>query len=138
MRSGEINTVELARQLEVIDSRYRDFGFTLADVVADNASAARVALGRERFSPTGVDLARVQVTLLKNEQTVDAGSGADVLGHPASAVAWLANKLAETGHHLQAGDLVMPGALCNAHALADGDGICAQFEGLGAVQLHCI
>src|SRR5262249_10940044 len=90
--------------IEVIDSRYRDFKFRLADVVADNCSASRVVLGNAEVSPAGIDLRLQGMVLEKNGALVDTGSGAAVLGHPASAVAWLANKLAEVGDCLEAGD----------------------------------
>lgn len=128
----------VAPAMEIIDSRYREFRFTLADVIADNASSGRVVLGRSRASPRSVDLRLVEAALEKNGEVVERGLGADVLGDPAEAVAWLANKLAETGQHLKAGDLVMPGALCNAHPLAADDVLRARFDGLGSVTLRCI
>ena len=124
--------------LEVIDSRYQDFNFTLADVIADNASASRLALGSERHSPSGIDIAEVEVRFEKNGEIIDRGLGADVLGHPAAAVAWLANAIAPYGRSLRADDLVLPGALCNAHSIAYGDQFRAIFTGLGEVSLHCL
>jgi 2-oxo-3-hexenedioate decarboxylase len=56
-----------------------------------------------------------------------------VLGHPASAVAWLANKLAATGEALEPGDLVMPGAPCEALFVAPGDEVRVTFDRVGSV-----
>lgn len=119
--------------LEVIDSRYRDFKFKLADVVADNCSASRVVVGNTEVSPAGIDLRLQGMMLEKNGALADTGAGAAVLGHPASAVAWLANKLAETGDCLEAGDLVMPGAPCEALFVAPGDTVTVTFAHVGSV-----
>ncbi len=130
-------TQALAPAIEIIDSRYRGFRFTLPDVVADNASSARVILGVERTVPGAFDLRLTGMVFEKNGEVVETGAGAAVLGHPANAVAWLANKLAECGGYLRAGDFVMPGALCNAHPVAAGDEIHASFDRIGEVALRC-
>ncbi|MBX5490470.1 MAG: fumarylacetoacetate hydrolase family protein [Chloroflexi bacterium] len=119
--------------LEVIDSRYRNFKFRLADVVADNCSASRVVLGREEVSPDGLDLRLQGMVLEKNGEVVDTGAGAAVLGHPASAVAWLANKLAATGEALEPGDIVLPGAPCEAVFVQAGDEVRVTFDRVGSV-----
>jgi 2-keto-4-pentenoate hydratase len=119
--------------LEVIDSRYREFRFKLADVVADNCSASRLVLGGTEISPDGLDLRLQGMVLEKNGDLVSSGTGAAVLGHPASAVAWLANKLAASGDSLEPGDVVMPGAPVEALHVAPGDEIRATFAGVGSV-----
>jgi 2-oxo-3-hexenedioate decarboxylase len=130
-------TQAIAPAIEVIDSRYRNFKFTLADVVADNASSAKVLLGSARVSPADLDLRLIGMVFEKNGEVVETGAGAAVLGHPANAVAWLANKLAERGGYLRAGTFVMPGALANAHPVAPGDDIRVSFDRLGSVALRC-
>jgi 2-oxo-3-hexenedioate decarboxylase len=119
--------------LEVIDSRYLNFKFKLADVVADNCSASRVVLGANEVPLDGIDLRLQGMVLEKNGVLADTGAGAAVLGHPASAVAWLANKLAETGECLEPGDLVMPGAPCEALFVQAGDEVRVTFDHVGSV-----
>jgi 2-keto-4-pentenoate hydratase len=119
--------------LEVIDSRYRDFKFRLADVIADNCSASRVVLGATEVPLTGLDLRLQGMVLEKNGVLADTGTGAAVLGHPASAVAWLANKLAEVGECLEPGDLVLPGSPVEALFVAPGDEVRATFDRVGSV-----
>jgi 2-oxo-3-hexenedioate decarboxylase len=126
----------IAPAIEIIDSRYRDFKFTLADVVADNASSARVVAG-VWTDPAGLDLRMIGMIFEKNGEIVETGAGAAVLGHPAFAVAWLANALAEVGESLRPGQIVMPGALANAHPVAAGDEVRASFDRLGSVTLRC-
>ncbi|HLI27529.1 MAG TPA: fumarylacetoacetate hydrolase family protein [Chloroflexota bacterium] len=124
--------------LEVIDSRYRDFKFRLADVVADNCSASRVVLGREVVPLAGLDLRLQGMVLEKNGEVVDTGAGAAVLGHPASAVAWLANKLAAVGEALEPGDIVLPGAPCEAVFVQAGDEIRVTFDRVGSVTARVV
>jgi 2-oxo-3-hexenedioate decarboxylase len=119
--------------LEVIDSRYLNFKFKLADVVADNCSASRVVLGAKEVPLDGIDLRLQGMVLEKNGVLADTGAGAAVLGHPASAVAWLANKLAEVGDCLEPGDVVMPGAPCEALFVQAGDEVRVTFDRVGSV-----
>jgi len=121
--------------LEIIDTRLHDWKITLADTIADNASSARVVLSSQRTSPRAHDLAVIAMTLAKNGAKVEEGVGAAVLGHPAEPVAWLANKLSEFGQTLDAGSVIIPGALCRAVEVAAGDSIIARFGALGSVSI---
>ena len=120
-------------ELEVIDSRYLNFKFKLADVVADNCSASRVVLGQNEVPLDGLDLRLQGMVLEKNGVLADTGAGAAVLGHPASAVAWLANKLGAVGEALEPGDVVMPGSPCEALFVAPGDEVRVTFDRVGTV-----
>ena len=71
--------------LEVIDSRYRDFRFTLPDVVADNASSARFAVGDVTRDPRTLDLGLESRVLREADAVVATATGAAVQGHPANA-----------------------------------------------------
>jgi 2-oxo-3-hexenedioate decarboxylase len=125
--------------LEVIDSRYDNFKFTLPDVIADQASAARIVLGGSARSPKGLDLRLLGMLLEINGDIVATGSGAAVLGHPADSVAWLVNKMAEMdAGGLEEGDLVMAGGLVEAFAVEPGDSLRAEFAHLGPVSLRCV
>jgi 2-oxo-3-hexenedioate decarboxylase len=130
-------TEYIAPAIEIIDSRYENFDFTLVDVVADNASSSRVAIGSQRVRPDELDLRLIGMVFEKNGEIVETGAGAAVLGHPAIAIAWIANKLAEVGDYLKAGDFVMPGAVANAHPVAPGDEVRVSFDRLGSFTLKC-
>ncbi|CAM3675944.1 2-keto-4-pentenoate hydratase [Mesobacillus zeae] len=119
--------------LEIIDSRIADWKIQLADTVADNGSSAKVVLGEQLTAIDGIDLRSVGMTLYKNGEMIATGSGAAALGHPAHAIAWLANKLSEFGISLKAGELILPGALSAAIAVEEGDTVTAQFGPLGSV-----
>lgn len=122
--------------LEVIDSRIEEWRIGLVDTVADNASSARVVLGGQLTSIDGLDLRLVGVAVSRNGELVEVGVGAAALGHPANCVAWLANKLAEFGDGLRAGDIVMPGAVHRAINVFPGDSFMAEFAWLGNVDVR--
>ncbi len=121
--------------VDVLDSRFTGYAFTLADVTADNASGARFAVGGSRVAVEGIDLRTVGCVLEKNGRIVATAAGAAVLGHPAAAVAWFVGKLAERGRSLAAGSLVLAGALTAAVAVAPGDVVSATFDRIGSVEL---
>ncbi|MCW2648388.1 MAG: amnF, partial [Pseudonocardiales bacterium] len=123
--------------IDVLDSRYAGYAFTLPDVVADNASAAGFVLGGQATDPTGIDLRLTGVVLEKNGELVATAAGAAVLGHPAASVAWLVRALAARGRGLEAGQVVLSGALTEAVAVAAGDVVVARFDRLGTLELAC-
>jgi 2-keto-4-pentenoate hydratase len=128
-------TKYLVPTIEIIDSRITDWKIKLVDTVADNGSSARVVVGTKLNTIEGLDLRTQGMVLYKNEELVATGSGTAALGHPAQAVAWLANKLHEFGIHLKAGELILPGALSGAIAVNAGDTITAKFGPLGTVSV---
>lgn len=119
--------------LEIIDSRYENFNFTLPDVVADNASTSRVVFGTTIKSPEQFELDLVGATLSINGELKELGAGAAVLGHPANAIAMLANMLAKKGDKIRKGDVILSGALTGAVLLEKGDVVSGKFDGLGEV-----
>lgn len=122
--------------LEVIDSRYRDFRFTLPDVVADNASSARFTIGDVVCEPEALDLGLEACVLRAGGEIVDTATGAAVQGHPANALALAANALAERGQALEEGWLILTGGLTDAIPHRPGQEITAEFTHLGAVTLR--
>lgn len=120
--------------LEIIDSRYENFKFTLPDVVADNASSSRVFIGDTIRNPKGMELDLVGVTLSINGELKDLGAGAAVLGHPANSVAMLANMLSRKGLKLKAGEVILTGGITEAYLLSAGDVVSAKFDGLGSIE----
>lgn len=122
--------------LEIIDSRIEGWKIKLCDTIADNASSARVVLGGSPKRVDQLDLKLVGMVLEKNGEIIQTGAGGAVLGHPAAAVAWLANAVGQLGVSLEAGDIIMPGALCAAADVSAGDSIQASFDGLGSVSVR--
>ena len=123
--------------IDVLDSRFSGYAFTLPDVIADNASAAGYLLGGQATAAAGTDLRLTGVVLEKNGALIATAAGAAVLGHPAAAVAWLVRSLAQQDRGLLAGQVVLSGALTEAIAVAPGDTVVARFDQLGTVELGC-
>ncbi|MDQ0185874.1 fumarylacetoacetate hydrolase family protein [Cytobacillus sp. FSL R5-0569] len=130
-------TKYIAPAIEIIDSRYKDFLFTLVDVVADNCSSAKFIVGSQWVSPNSIDLGNIGMVMSKNGQVEQTGSSAAVLGHPATAIAWAVNQLSIQGKGLKKGDIILSGAMSEAIAFNSGDSIVAEFGGLGSVSMYC-
>lgn len=126
-------TAGIAPCLEIIDSRIKDWEIRFEDTVADNGSSARSVFGPRETLSDDLDLATERVTFLREGERIAAGAGKDVLGHPAEAVAWLANALAEFDQSLQADEWVLSGSITDAAEVASGLTYEAQFESIGRV-----
>jgi 2-keto-4-pentenoate hydratase len=120
---------------EIIDSRIKEWKFKYQDTVADNGSSARFVLGSEQRPVDEVDLRLVGMVFKKNGEDIGYSAGAAALGNPAAAVAWLANALAEFGIGLEAGEVILPGALTKSFDAAPGDVFSASYDGLGSVNV---
>lgn len=122
--------------LEILDSRFRDYRFTIADVIADNTSAGRYVVGAP-VDPAGIDLRLVGVVLEHNGEVVATASGAASLGHPAAAGAWLVRALHAQGEGLRAGEIVLSGGLTAAVPVKPRDTVVATIDRLGTIELAC-
>jgi 2-oxo-3-hexenedioate decarboxylase len=122
--------------IEVIDSRYRDFRFTLPDVVADNASTGFFVTGPVSVPPASLDLALEACLLERGGQVVDSATGAAVQGHPAEALALAANDLGRRGLAIEPGWVVLTGGMTDAVPVPDGTVLAAHFTHLGSVFLR--
>ena len=129
-------TEYLFAALELIDSRYDDFRFRHADVIADNASSAGFVMGSVTRAPGAIgDLRLLGAVLRRDGAVVATAAGAAALGHPAQAVAWLVDDLARRGESLEPGSIVLSGALTDAIELAAGTVVTADIAELGTAQV---
>lgn len=124
--------------IELIDSRIADWKIGIFDTIADNASSAGLVLGREHRKPDELDLTAIDATLTRNGEQVATGRSDAVLGNPATAVAWLAQKVASFGVRLEAGHVILPGSCTRAYDVKAGDSVVATFEGLGTVSVSFV
>ena len=121
--------------IEIIDSRYEKFSFTLPDVIADNTSAARFTIGSTGVAPRDVDLTVLGCVFKHNGNLAATATGAALLGDPAICVAMLANHLATRDQYLSGGSIILAGALSDAVALSPGDFAVASYASLGEVRI---
>jgi 2-keto-4-pentenoate hydratase len=103
-------------------------------LVADDFFAAGCVLGKAVKRTKAPDLLRVTGRAVINGKEAGRGTGADVLGHPHNALAWLANHLAAEGKGLHAGQIVLTGSLVKTVWLNAGDRVVMELQGLGTVE----
>ena len=96
---------------------------------------AQIASQRD---PRELDLSLVGMTLELNGEIVSTGAGAAALGHPANAVAWLANTLGALGITLKAGDIILSGSQSPLVPVRAGDSLHASVGGLGSTSVRFI
>jgi 2-oxopent-4-enoate/cis-2-oxohex-4-enoate hydratase len=123
---------------EIVDSRIRDWQIRIQDTVADNASSGVFVLGDQAVDPRDLDLALVGMTLEKNGEIAATGAGAAALGHPANAVAWLANTMGRLGMTLEAGEVILSGSLAAMVPVVAGDMLRISLGGIGSASVRFI
>jgi 2-keto-4-pentenoate hydratase len=119
--------------LEIISGRLEPGEHAPEDSVADNAESCLAILGGALVPVDRIDLRLVGVALSRDGEILATGAGAQVLGHPARAVAWLANTLHQHGQGLCAGQIVLSGSATGAFPVAAGETVTAEFDRLGSV-----
>ena len=122
--------------VEIVDSRFADWRIKLADTVADLASNGAVAVSSRLVPLDGIDPRLIGMVLTRQGELIDTGAGAAALGDPVKVVAWLANTLGEMGVKLEAGHLIMTGALHAAVPMRPGDVFRADFDRLGPLTVR--
>jgi 2-oxo-hept-3-ene-1,7-dioate hydratase len=130
--------------LEIIDARIEQFDRDtkaprkVFDTISDFAANAGIVMGGRPVKPDAVDLRWVGAMLFKNGVIEETGLAAAVLNHPATGVAWLANKLAPHGERLNAGDVVLAGSFTRPTPAVAGDTLHADYGPLGTVSFRFV
>jgi 2-oxopent-4-enoate/cis-2-oxohex-4-enoate hydratase len=120
---------------EIVDSRTVGWNAKMAEMIGDNVFAARYVLSEQWVPAGGIDLAVIEAIVHKNGTEAARAMGSNVLGGPAISLAWLANRLADHGHYLAAGEIVMAGSLTALVPIEAGDAFVATMGGLGEVRV---
>ncbi len=126
---GAVEAVAVA--MEIIDSRYDNFKFSLSDVVADNCSSSGLAVGA--WHAPGMDFSNLGLIMSFNGTARVVGSTAGILGHPLRSLVAAARMAAEGGEELNPGDIIMAGGITAAEALVPGTWVETEMQGLGRV-----
>ncbi len=130
--------------LEIIDARIEQFDRDtkaprkVFDTISDFAANAGIVLGGRPVKPDAVDLRWVGALLYKNGVIEESGIAAAVLNHPATGVAWLANKIAPYGEQLNAGDIVLGGSFTRPTTAVRGDVLHADYGPLGNISFRFV
>lgn len=123
--------------LEIIDYR-TEVPRAITDTIADNAASGGIVVGGRMVRPFDVDVRWVGATLSKNGIIEESGVSAAIMGHPASGVAWLANKLSAVGGKLEKGQIVLAGSFTRPVDVSAGDVMQADYGPLGAIGVSFI
>lgn len=133
--AAALSAVEaIAPAMEIIDSRYENFKFSLTDVIADNTSSSGLVIGS--WNDPKQDISNLGVILELNGEIVEVGSTAAILGHPLRSLVTAARLVAEAGEQIEAGDIVMAGGITAAPDLALGQAVRTTVQGLGSVSFR--
>lgn len=130
--------------IEILDARIQmkdpDTGSTrtIVDTISDNAADAGIVVGAQRFGPRELDLPWVCAVLRRNGVIEESGVAAAVLDHPATGVAWLADRLSARGITLRAGELLLAGSFTRPIWVARGDEYVADYGPLGTVEFRFV
>ena len=123
--------------LEIIDYR-TEVPRAITDTIADNAAFAAIVVGGRPIRPMDVDIRWVAATLSKNGVIEESGVSAAIMGHPATGIAWLVNKLAAVNARLDKGQIVLAGSFTRPVDIASGDVIYADYGPLGAIGVSIV
>ena len=130
--------------VEIIDARIEQFDREtkaprkVFDTISDFAANAGIVTGGRPVRPHDVDLRWVGAMLYKNGVIEETGLAAGVLNHPATGVAWLANKIAPHDEQLDAGDIVLAGSFTRPTPAVAGDNIHVDYGPLGSVAFRFV
>ena len=119
--------------LEVLNSHIELEGRTIVDTIADNAAYGAMVLGDVHRRPDEIDLRWVPGVLSRNGEIEETGVAAGVLGHPATGVAWLADKLAQHGTRLEAGEIILAGSFTRPMWVKAGDEVLCDYGPMGTI-----
>ncbi len=119
--------------LEVLNSHIELEGRTIVDTISDNAAYGAMVLGDTRFGIDDVDLRWVPGVLSRNGEIEETGVSAGVLGHPATGVAWLANKFHQHGARLEAGEIILAGSFTRPMWVHRGDEVLCDYGPMGKI-----
>lgn len=121
--------------IEIVGSRVENWDITIADTIADNASASHFVLGDKKVELKDLDLVNCKMKMTKNDDLASEGIGKACMGNPLNAALWLAKVMAENGTPIKKGEILLSGALGPMVIIEQGDTFNAEIEGLGSVSV---
>jgi 2-oxopent-4-enoate/cis-2-oxohex-4-enoate hydratase len=131
-------TEKIVPCFEIVDSRIESWNIKIQDTIADNASCGIFILGEGSCSPQQYSMDELEVVVHKNGEFLSSGKGSAVQGHPAEAVAWLANTLGEYDIPLLKGEFILSGSLVPLEPATAGDKFSMELKGVGTCEINFI
>ncbi|HWK77044.1 2-keto-4-pentenoate hydratase [Microbacterium sp.] len=124
--------------LEVLNSHIELEGRTIVDTISDNAAYGAMVLGDVHLRPDEIDLRWVPGVLARNGEIEETGVAQGVLGHPATGVAWLANKFHQHGARLEAGEIILAGSFTRPMWVHKGDLVRCDYREMGVIECRFV
>ncbi|WP_175956108.1 2-oxo-hept-4-ene-1,7-dioate hydratase [Schaalia sp. Marseille-Q2122] len=124
--------------LEILNSHIELEGRTIVDTISDNAAYGAMVIGGRPMRPHDLDLRWVSALLYRNESIEETGVSAGVLNHPATGVAWLANKFAQHGARLEAGEIILAGSFTRPMWVSRGDSVVCDYGQMGTISCRFV
>ncbi len=126
----------VAGALEIIDSRYENFKFSLEDVIADNCSSSGFVIG------TWLDpLQTVQDLAIKleiNGTVSQEGNSKAILGNPMESFIEMTRLAQKYNTKIKKDHIILAGAATSAVYINSGDEIIGHFDQIGQVQISVV
>jgi 2-keto-4-pentenoate hydratase len=123
--------------IEIVDDRYVEWQTLGAPtLIADDFFASSIVLGKPVAASQMPDLRTMPGIALVNGKEVGRGTGADLMGSPLNALAWLANHMSAQGRSLRAGQTVMTGSIVQTVWMSVNDHVEVEFSGLGRAEVR--
>ena len=120
---------------EIVDSRIHEWKIKIQDTVADTASCGVFCIGEEVEDFIDLEMDKLEVNVYKNGEFLSTGNGSAVQGHPAEAVAWLANTLGRYDIPLLKDEIILSGSLVPLEPAIPGDKFEMKINGLGSCKV---
>jgi len=130
--------------IEIIDARIHQVDpetkvtRKVTDTISDNAADAAIVMGGRPFKPLDADMRWISALCYRNGVIEESGVAAAVLNHPANGVAWLANKLAIYGEHLEAGEVILAGSFTRPVYARAGDTFHVDYNSYGSISCQFV
>jgi 2-keto-4-pentenoate hydratase len=119
--------------MEIINLCITRTPWNAVEVIATNAVHGGIVLGGQITPLAELNLRYEGMVAEIDGEAVGSGAGVEVLGHPATAVAWLANKLAAFDLALRPGDIVLSGSIIRMLEVKAGQAVKVTFSRIGSV-----
>jgi len=128
----------IAHSIEIVQCHHPEWKITLADCIADNALHGRLIVGTpvavEKIAGLAAALPFLKISLFKNQEKIDQGTGANVLDSPLLSLAFLVEIVAgqKDAPPLAAGEIITTGTLTDAYPVKAGERWSTDLHGFAA------
>ncbi|RRO13502.1 2-keto-4-pentenoate hydratase [Flavobacteriaceae bacterium 14752] len=133
------NTIDYAVvAIEIVGSRIKNWDIKITDTIADNASASHFVLGSKKIDLSKIDMVNCEMKMFKSDSLISEGTGQACMGNPLKAVLWLAQTMQKFKQPLQAGEIILSGALGPMTEIGKGDKLRASIDDFDVVEFEAV